>query len=114
MQINSYSFGSIEVQGKMYTEDLIVYPDRVKSNWWRKEGHSLTIEDLEEIIDYKPEILVVGKGASSCMKVPLSIKNTFKEHRIELVDSDTDNACKLFNELIKKGKKVVGAFHLTC
>lgn len=112
--IDSYSFGSITINGRVHNQDLIIFPDRVKSKWWRKEGHSLAIEDLDEIIDYKPEILVVGKGASSCMDVPASTRDVLKEHNIEVIDKDTDSACKLFNELIKKSKRVVGAFHLTC
>ena len=112
--IDSYSFGSMTVKGKVYKEDLIIFPDRVKSNWWRKEGHFLAIDDLDEVIAFKPEILVVGKGASSGMDVPSSTINAFKKQGIEVIDKDTDSACELFNEYIKKGKKVVGAFHLTC
>ena len=114
MQIDSYSFGSMTVDGKEYKEDLIVFPDKVKPNWWRKQGHSLAIEDLDEVINYKPEVLIVGKGASSCMVIPSSSKNLLKQKQIELIDEDTELASRLFNEQIKKGKRVVGAFHLTC
>lgn len=112
--IDSYSFGSMTVKGKTYTTDLVIFPDKIKSDWWRKEGHSLVIEDLDEVIDYNPEILVVGKGVSDYMDVSTSTIDTLKEWGIEVIDKDTDSACKLFNEYIKKGKKVVGAFHLTC
>lgn len=114
MQIDSYSFGSMTVDGKPYEADLIIFPDRIKSNWWRKEGHSLGIEDLDEVINYKPEILVVGKGASSCMGIPSSTKKALKEKQIDLIDENTEIATRLFNEQIKKCKRIVGAFHLTC
>lgn len=114
MKIDVYSFGSMTVNGKVYEEDLIIFADRVKSGWWRKEGHSLAIEDLVEVIDYKPEVLIVGKGASGCMEIPLSTKRVLKEKNIELIEENTDKAIKLFNELTKTSKKVVGAFHLTC
>lgn len=35
--INSYDFGRIVVDGKAYTSDVIIFPDRVNSYWWRKE-----------------------------------------------------------------------------
>ncbi|UCH12161.1 MAG: hypothetical protein JSW18_04915 [Candidatus Omnitrophota bacterium] len=114
MQIDSYAFGSMTVDGKIYEEDLIVFPDKVKPNWWRKQGHSLAIEDLDEVINYKPEVLIVGKGASSCMQIPSSTKNLLKQKHIEIIDEDTKLASRLFNEQIKKGKRAVGAFHLTC
>jgi len=114
MNIDSYSFGSITVGGKIYNTDLIIFPERVKSNWWRKEGHCLGSEDLKEVIDYKPEALIVGRGAYGVMKIPESTKKILKENNIELIDRNTDQAYKIFNEYIKKGKKTVGAFHLTC
>ena len=38
---------------------------RVVSNWWRRDGHSLVLEDLEEVLDELPERLIVGMGAQS-------------------------------------------------
>ncbi len=35
MHIDSYSFGSMTVDGTGYGHDLIVFPDRVMSGWWR-------------------------------------------------------------------------------
>ena len=114
MQIDSYSFGSMTVDGKVYEADLIVFPDRVEPNWWRKQGHSLAVEDLGGIINFKPEILIIGKGAYGYMEIPPATKKTLKEKNIELIEENTEQAWRLFNEQIKKGRKAVGAFHLTC
>ena len=114
MNIDSYAFGSITVNGKMYLNDVIVLPHKVRPEWWRKKSHLLAVEDLEEVIKYQPEILVVGRGASGVMNIPEETKKYLKEKNIELIEGYTEVACKRFNELIKQGKKVVGAFHLTC
>ncbi len=37
MRIDHYVFGKMVVDGKTYTSDLIVYPDRVDPSWWRPE-----------------------------------------------------------------------------
>jgi len=58
--IDSYGFGHITINGKRYTNDVIVFSDRVKDNWWRKEGHQLQMEDIEAVVNEKPEVLVVG------------------------------------------------------
>ena len=114
MHIDSYSFGSMIVDGKRYASDLIVFPDKVKSSWWRVEGHSLCMEDLEEVIEYNPEVLVIGKGASGCMDVPESTKKLLEEKNIEMIDKNTGEAYRVFNDQVERGRKAVGAFHLTC
>ena len=112
--IEDYSFGKIKIGGEIYTSDVIVYPDKVKGEWWRKEGHSLCIDDVREILVYKPEILIVGTGAYGVMKVPDQVKKEIEEMRIKVIVTETKEACKLFNDYVKAGKKVVAALHLTC
>jgi hypothetical protein len=34
--------------------------------------------------------------------------------KIALIIEKTENAVKIFNDLLKESKKVVGLFHLTC
>lgn len=114
MRIDSYSFGVMKVDGAEYRTDLIVFPDRIKQNWRRKEGHTLTIEDISDILEIRPEVLVVGKGASGLMRVPASTKKALQEQGIELIAEDTGRAWQVFNEQLERGKKTVGAFHLTC
>lgn len=114
MKINSYSFGKIVVDGTEYTADLIILPDRVYSSWWRKEGHSLCMEDLVEIFKDKIEIIVVGTGAYGRMKVPDEVIRELKQKGIETYIAETEKAVALFNKLTEEGKKVAGAFHLTC
>ena len=114
MKIDDYSFGSMTVEGKVYDKDLIVFPDKVEPGWWRREGHSLVKEDLGKVLEYKPQVLIVGTGAHGVMKVPGSTKGMLKEDGIELVDRVTPEAYKIFNKYIGEGKKAVGAFHLTC
>ena len=46
MNIEDYRFGRVVIDGRAYTSDVIVFPDRVKDNWWRNEGHELCPADL--------------------------------------------------------------------
>ena len=111
--IDSYSFGQIVIGGKRYTNDVIIFPNRVKDNWWRKMGHRLSIEDLNEVIQEKPEILVVGTGYFGSMKVLTDVEEYLKGKEIKLITQPTKDACNTFN-LLKSNKKVVAALHLTC
>ncbi len=102
------------VNGEVYKTDLIIFPDEVLPNWWRKSGHSLCKEDLKEILNNKPDILVVGRGALGMMQVPDNIEKELQERDIEVIAKKTSEAVKVFNAMIEKGRKVAGGFHLTC
>lgn len=111
--IDSYSFGKIKVDGKTYTSDVILYPDRVMDNWWRKNGHLLNKEDLEEVFESKPEVLIIGTGASGLMHIPDETKRFVESKGIEVIVEKTEDACRKYNEL-KDSRRVVAALHLTC
>ena len=113
MKITNYKFGEITIDGKKFRHDVIIYPDRVDANWWRKEGHKLAIEDLKEVLEDLPEILIIGTGANGVMKVPSDVKRQLESKGIHVIIEKTDRACMKYNELEKK-EKVVIALHLTC
>jgi len=112
--IDSYGFGRIVIDGKQYTSDVIIFPNRVMGDWWRKEGHRLHVNDLDEALKEKVEVLIVGTGYSGLMKVPAETKEFMKNKGIELIIQPTREACKTYNTLIKSGKTVIAALHLTC
>jgi len=110
--IEAYSFGKIQIDGKEYNNDVIVFPSRLKSNWWRKEGHKLQLEDLQEVFAKNPKILVVGTGHDGVMQISEEVRAFCNEKGIELIEMKTSNAVKKYNEIAGPG--VIGAFHLTC
>ncbi len=111
--IDSYSFGNIVVDGEKYADDVIIFPDHVKDNWWRKEGHILHPKDLNEVMDASPEVLVVGTGASGRMKVPASTQEFIESRGIELIVEKSESACETYNDLSDE-RDIVAAIHLTC
>ena len=114
MRIDSYSFGSIVIDGKTYRDDIIVSANKLIPNWWREEGHSLTVGDIKEIIDRKCKVLVVGTGYSGVMDIPLKTRQGIESLGIELIVEKTSEAVKTYNKLLEDGREVTGAFHLTC
>lgn len=113
MRIQSYSFGKVIIDGKEYTSDVIVYPDRIDSNWWRKRGHELNPEDIKGIIRENPDLLIIGTGAYGLVRVKEKTKKILRKRGIEFTSAKTEEACKIYNE--RSGKaKVIAALHLTC
>ena len=112
--IDSYSFGRIEINGKQYSSDVIIYPDgRVQGSWWRKSGHRLSAHDIQELIESGPDVIIAGTGASGLMKPDRELEKYLAEEGIEFVVLPSRDATQRYNQLA--GKKKVGAcFHLTC
>jgi hypothetical protein len=111
--VESYEFGRIVVDGRTYTNDVIIGPDRVLSPWWRKEGHRLCIDDLKGALDFKPSVIVIGTGYYGCMVVPEEVRKLLEEMGIRVEIANTSKACSIYNEL-KETSVVVAALHLTC
>lgn len=113
MKIDHYSFGTITIDRKKYTSDVIIYPEKVESSWWRKQGHSLCISDLKDVVRENPEILVIGTGYSGAMVVPEETLLYLKSKGIDVYIERTAKAVELFNKF-QKEKKTIAALHLTC
>lgn len=112
-EIQGYRFGAMTVNGERHSKDLILLPDRVVANWWREEGHRLDVEDLREVLDVTPEVLVVGTGAYGMMDVPERTRRAIEAANIELRIAQTGDAWQIYNDL-QKQRRTAGAFHLTC
>jgi hypothetical protein len=111
--IDSYDFGEIVIGGKRYISDVIIYPDRVKDEWWRREGHRLSVEDLGDVLDHKPDLIVVGIGNPGLVRVLPDTEKLIKSRGIELIVQPTKEACQTYNQLVST-RKVIALLHLTC
>jgi hypothetical protein len=111
--IQDYRFGHIVIDGRAYASDVIIHPQGVQSNWWRVQGHILSPEDVKPILDWQPEVLVVGTGASGMMVVPEGILRELGQKDIRLLVEKTGRACYIYNQL-SPSQRTVAALHLTC
>ena len=112
--IRGYQFGSMIVGETEHHNDLKILEGRVIPSWWRKEGHMVDVEDVEDILSAKPEVLVVGMGDPGRMQVSVSLRAALANMHIELIEEPTAHAVPTFNRLTMSGRNVAGAFHLTC
>ncbi len=114
-RIEDYGFGFIVIEGRRYTSDVILYPDRVDDSWWRKQGHLLLWEDLPVLEERPPDVLIVGTGRFGMMKIHPDFLNRIEERQIHLIAERTARAVEAYNRYWKEGeRRLIGAFHLTC
>ncbi len=110
--LEDYSFGRIVVDGQEHTRDLIVLPDRVVADWWRRDGHSLAIEDLEEVEDELPERLILGCGAHGQLRPDPAVIEALERRGIEVEALHTGEAVRRYGE--SDERRTAAALHLTC
>lgn len=112
--IEKSAFGSIQIDGRTYTTDVLVYPDgRVSDNWWRRHGHRLALEDLEALLAAEPDVIVIGAGVYGRVQPEPGLEKALQQRGVELVMDPTGDAVVHFNELTPRRRTAAG-FHLTC
>ena len=112
-EIQACRFGRIVIDDAVYKRDVIIFPDRVQSDWRRIDGHNLALDDLVEVLENDPEAIILGQGAFGRMKVPDDVREGITERGIELLMFRTDEACKAYNEM-RVWQRVIAALHISC
>jgi hypothetical protein len=114
-RLSDYEFGRIRVDGAEHTRDLIVLPDRVVGNWWRRDGHSLVIDDLEAVLNDLPERLILGCGHDGRLRPNPSVTEELARRGVEMEALPTRQAVERYRELERTNPAAVAAaLHLTC
>ena len=114
MHVDAYDFGRMVVDGRTYTDDLILLPDDVRPGWRRRHGHTLLEDDLDDVFAAGPHLVVIGTGAYGRMTVPEETWEALQKAGIETVIEKTAKAVKSYNRLAGEGQRLTAAFHLTC
>jgi len=116
--IDSVKFGEITVEGRKYFHDIVIYPSgkverRKKEISKRKHGtsHKFDPEELREYLKEDFDVLIVGTGIYGALKLLPDAREIVRDKK--LIEKPTPEAIRLFNEL-RKDKKVLGVFHITC
>ena len=112
--INSCSFGFMVIDGRNYNSDLIIYPDgRIVDSWHRKKGHRLSTDDIRELIETDPDVIIAGTGTSGLVVPEKELKKLLSEKGIQFIHAPNQEAIELYNDFSLK-KRVGACFHLTC
>jgi hypothetical protein len=111
-RLSDYSFGRVVVDGTEHTRDLIVLPDRVVADWWRRNGHSLALEDLDQVADELPERMILGCGAHGRLDPPRAVLAELRVRGIEVEPMPTADAVRRYGE--SDPRTTAAALHLTC
>lgn len=112
--IDFFEFGSMVIDGRSYTSDLIIYPDRrVRNGWRRKQGHVLTCADLQTLVESGPETIIAGTGVHGRMQPEPGLESMLEKVGIQFMAGPNDQAVAWFNDRLST-TPLGACFHLSC
>ena len=104
--IQAYGNGGFRVNGIVYGEAIIVFPDRTIP--W--PGPAPTIDSFAPVLDNpgEVELLLFGAGAKAVL-VPSAVRQNLRQAGVILEPMDTGAACRTYNVLLAEGRRVAAA-----
>jgi uncharacterized protein len=107
-RITHYESGAITINGSVWTEHLIVLPERVHSDWGVHAVSELSVEDFAILESYDLEVILLGTGDRQAFP-PRDVMRHFREQQIGLEVMDTAAACRTYNVLMSEDRRVAAA-----
>lgn len=107
-QIRAFKPGTIQVNDRIFTQSIIIAPEQLIENWPPQTVNGLSKIDLDPIISLKPDILLIGTGASHVF-LPAELYGHLINVGIGVEVMNTSAACRTFNALSAENRNVVAA-----
>ena len=109
--ITGYAADFVEINRQRYTSNLIVMADKLLLDWQATDFLSLTAGHFVQIIELKPEVVLLGTGDQHQFLHP-KITQNLTESGIPIECMTTAAACRTYNILMSEGRNVVAALIL--
>ena len=106
--ITGYSAGFVEINRQRYTSNLIVMANILILDWQATNFTSLTEAHFAQIVDLKPEVVLLGTGEKHQFLHPRAYQS-LTALGIPLECMTTAAACRTYNILMSEGRNVVAA-----
>jgi uncharacterized protein len=109
--LTAFGDGWVHVGATEYRENLVLTPDSVHARWAMQGFDALTESDFRALLEYSPEIALIGTGRRQRFPRPALLRPLY-EARVGVEIMDTRAACRTFNILIAEERRVVAALLL--
>ncbi len=116
VRIDSFSFGSVRIDGHTYHHDVVIDRGRVRErrkgpSKRHRESYGHTPLSADEEIPWGCRRLVVGTGAAGALPVMEAVRAEAHRRHVELVTVPTEQAIDL---LASDAKDTNAILHVTC
>ncbi len=109
--VRSYAPGCIRVGNTEYTRSLVVLPQDIIADWPPTAIEDLRPTHLGALIDFAPEVVVLGSGETQAFPDPRQLV-TLIDLGIGYEVMNNAAACRTFNILLGEGRRAALALIL--
>ena len=109
--IAAYDETSIVVNDMKLTSSLIIAPDALNVNWPPTSTETIQVEHFDDIIELKPELVLLGTGLNLAFPAIETYSELIKLG-IGVDIMDTGAACRTYNILMGEGRRVIAGIIL--
>jgi len=109
--ITAYDASSIQVNGKNFSQSLVIAPDKIIEQWPPSNIATLSADHIKAIGELEPEMVLLGTGN----KLTFPAIETYAlliQQGIGVDVMDTGAACRTYNILMSEGRRVVAGLIL--
>ena len=109
--ITAYDSSSITINGKMFSQSLVVANTQLNENWDIASIELLTPNHIDLVLSFKPELILIGTGSKLTFPA-IEVYAGIIERGIGVDFMDTGAACRTYNILMSEGRDVVAGLIL--
>jgi hypothetical protein len=117
-RIEKFKFGSITIDGKTYTSDVIIRPDGEVKKRKKKlskdvygTSHTISLEEAKHVFKKSAKTLIIGGGQFGRVKLSAEATDYLAKKGCEVTLLPTPKAIQAWNET---EYETIGLFHITC
>jgi len=109
--ITAYDSTNIVINGKSFTQSLIIAGDQMNDSWGVDSISTLTNEHVDTILSFNPELILIGTGSKLTFPAVEAYAPIISAG-IGVDFMDTGAACRTYNILMGEGRGVVAGLIL--
>jgi uncharacterized protein len=103
-----YGNDYVAINHQRFEFPVVVSPEQPVSRWTASSVDTLTSAHLEEVLQFKPEIVILGTGERLRFPKP-ELTRALTGVGVGFEAMDTKAACRTYNILMAEGRQVVAA-----
>jgi len=104
--ITGYERDSISINGKAFSQSLIITKTKLNENWEVDSIELLQASHIDQILLFRPELILIGTGDRLIFPA-IEIYSSIIQQGIGVDFMDTNAACRTYNILMSEGRDVV-------
>jgi len=104
--ITGYGDGYVEINKILYANAVLLSSDGAISNWSAQSFDSLEASHFSQMVDLKPELVLIGTGSRQRFPKPELLK-ALVQAKIGFEIMNSQAACRTYNILVGEGRQVL-------